>query len=235
MSKAASVVRYIGTERLCPTTATFSFARPEGYAFRAGEFFRLTIPTPEGPQVHSFSHADAPDDDSVLMLTRLSGSVYKDAMLALQPGDEVMLEGPFGLLVAGPDVRRAVFLVGGVGVSPARGIVRDIVLADRAIEVLMFDGNVDEACIPFEAEFAAYAERREDVRFVHVLMNPSDAWTGERGFITADLVRRHCDSVEDRDWFVCGPPAMVEAMRVVIDELGVPSERRHFELFAGAY
>jgi hypothetical protein len=83
-------------------------------------------------------------------------------------------------------------------------------------------------------ELGREIEARSDrIAFVHVLAEPDEAWSGERGFITADIVRRHCDPLDGRHWFVCGPPAMVDAMRIVTDELAIPNERLHFELFAG--
>jgi len=233
MARFEQTVHFLGSERLCPTTATFSFTRPEGYTFRAGEFFTLTIPTREGQQSHTFSHADVPGDDAIMILTRLTGSAFKDALVAMTPGAEVRVAGPAGALALGPEVQRAAFLVGGVGVSPARSIVRDVALTGRDVDICLFDGNPDESCIPFRAEFARYAAERDTIRVVHVLASPPAEWDGESGFITAELVRRHCDPFDDRHWYVCGPPLMVEAMRRVIDELGVPADHRHFELFAG--
>lgn len=226
-------VRYIGSDRMCASTAAFSFARPDGYVFRAGQYFRLTVMTPDGEATHSFSHADAPHDDHMMILTRLTGSVFKNALLALEPGDEVKVSGPFGSLIVEPEMQAVSFLVGGVGVSPAHGILRDAADTGASTEFLVFNGNMDETCVPFRDEFDSLEASSPRVRFVHVLEKPPADWTGERGFITADIVRRHCDPLDGRHWFVCGPPAMVDAMRKVTDELAIPEDRLHFELFAG--
>jgi len=66
-----------------------------------------------------------------------------------------------------------------------------------------------------------------------VLLEAGADWTGERGFITADLVRRHCDPLDGWLWMVSGPPAMVDAMRPVLEGLGVPAGSAMFELFTG--
>jgi ferredoxin-NADP reductase len=233
MATSASTVRFVGADRLCPTTATFAFTRPKGYSFVAGQYLSLTIGTREGPQTHSFSHCDAPGDAEVTILTRLTGSAFKDALLAMHPGDDATMLGPAGLLTVGPDVERAAFLVGGVGVSPAHSIVRDLAARETRPELLLFDGNLDETCVPFKDEFDRYERDTGDIRFVHVLEKPSDAWTGERGFITADLVKRHCDPLDGWHWYVAGPPAMVTAMHAVLDALAVPAVSATFELFTG--
>jgi ferredoxin-NADP reductase len=233
MDTPGQVVHFLGSERTCTSTATFSFERPEGYAFLAGQFLTLTIETPEGAQSHMFSHCDAPADDASSILTRLTGSVYKDALLALKPGDTAQVSGPHGKLTVPEGMKRVALLVGGVGVSPARGIVRDAVQRGLGLEVVMFDGNHDETCMPFREEFDGYGREDPRLRFIHVLEEPSPAWTGERGFITADLVRRYCDPLEGWHWFTAGPPAMVEAMRAVLKELAVPEADTSFELFSG--
>lgn len=227
-------VRFVGSELLCGGgTGTFSFERPHGYSFRAGEFFALTLDTPEGPISHYFSHADAPGDPRALILTRLTGSPFKEALLGLAAGDEVGFAGPMGRLMLPEGATRAAFLVGGVGVTPAHSILRDVVQRRTGTEVLVFDGNSDEGCIPFGEEFAVYEREVPGVRVVPVLSSPTAAWRGERGHIDVDLVRRHCDPLDGWEWFVCGPPMMVEAMRAVVGELGIPAERAHFELFTG--
>jgi ferredoxin-NADP reductase len=233
MEAPATLVRFVGVDRLCPTTATFSFARPDGYRFEAGQYFALTILTEDGPQSHYFTHCDAPGDDETMVLTRLSGSAYKDALLALRPGDEVSVRGPMGRLTVPPDRRRVAFLVGGVGVTPARSIVRDAAMRATGLEALVFYGNTDESCIPFRDEFDGYGREHAAMRFVHVLGNPSKDWEGERGYITAELVRSHCDPLDGWHWYVAGPPAMVTAMRTVLDALGVPAGSVAYELFAG--
>ena len=76
--------------------------------------------------------------------------------------------------------------------------------------MLVFDGNLDETCIPMRDEFDAWEAENPRIRFVHVLERPSAEWAGERGFITAETVLRHCDPLDGWHWFVSGPPAMVE-------------------------
>lgn len=233
MARFEGTVAFLGSEILCQGTATFRFARPEGYEFLAGEYFRLTITTRDGEQTHSFSHADAPCEDAIMLLTRLTGSAFKDALLDMKPGDTARLSGPFGALMLGQGVERAGFLVGGVGVSPARSILTDLAATARPIDLFVFDGNQDEGCVPFREEFARIQSERATIHVVHVLAAPGQEWDGERGFITADTVRRHCDPLGGRHWYVCGPPAMVDAMRAVVDDLGIPEDLRHFEVFAG--
>lgn len=224
----------IDSDRPCaPGTGTFRFEKPAGYTFKPGQYFTIALSTREGRQAKPFSHCDAPADPWIELTTRLTGSAFKDALGALGPDDEVTITGPRGRLTVPDGLTRIGFLVGGVGITPAHSIIRDAVQRDTALDILAFYGNLDQSCIPFKAEFDGDEREHPEIRFVHVLQKPQPGWTGETGFITADLVRRHTDPLDGRYWISAGPPAMGEAMRAVAAELGLPSDRFALELFTG--
>lgn len=216
-----------------PATGTFRFGKPVGYTFEAGQYFSLTLPTRDGEQTKHFSHSDAPEDPHIELTTRLTGSAFKDALLALRPHDTVSVAGPRGRLTLPAGTTRVGFLVGGVGITPARSIIRDAVGRVTGLDVLCFDGNLDQSCIPFKQEFDGYEATHPEICFVHVMQDPLPGWMGESGFITADVVRRHCDPLDGRYWISAGPPAMAEAMKRVFIELAIPPERFAMELFSG--
>jgi ferredoxin-NADP reductase len=224
---------FLTSETIAPATASFRFKKPPGFVYAAGQFALLSIGTREGEQTKTFTLSSAPRDPHLEITTRLTGSAFKDALLALRPGDPVRLSGPSGSMVAPVDAERIAFLAGGVGVTPARSIIRDSVQRAAGRELVLFYGNRDEDSIPFGAEFDGYAAADSRIRVVHVLERPGPAWTGETGYITASVVRRHVDPLDGWRFFVSGPPAMIEPMRLVVADLAVPDERLAFESFAG--
>ncbi len=191
----------------------------------------LTLSVGEQQLAETFTICSAPNDDYLEITTRLSGSAFKNALEGLAPGDHASVTGPGGRLRLPPDSSRVAFLVGGVGITPVRSMLRDACGAGRVFEdALLFYGNRDASCVPFEAEFAAM--RPNGVHTVLCFELPPAGWTGERGFITADTVRRHLGALDDgRPFIVAGPPPMVEAMERVLDELQVSPERRFVERF----
>lgn len=227
------VVELTGSSSPCSSTSTFLFSRPPGYAFKPGQYLSLTLETREGPQTKQFSHCDAPGDAEALVLTRMTGSAFKDALAALRPGDRVAMSGPSGRLTLPEGVDRAAFLVGGVGITPMRSIVRDSVQRATGLTALVFDANLDESCIPLLEEFDGWEREHPGIAFVHVLERPGRGWTGESGYVSPEIVLRHCDPADGRHWFVSGPPAMVEAMSDVLVAVGVDAEHTHVESFVG--
>jgi ferredoxin-NADP reductase len=233
MGTNAHTVEFLGSADPCSSTGILRFSRLPGYTYTPGQYLSLTLETREGEQTKNFSHCDSPQDPETEILTRMTGSAFKDALAALRPGDTVETDGPFGKLVLPEGAERAAFLVGGVGITPMRSIVRDSAQRSTGLTALVFDGNLDETCIPLRKEFDTLEKEHASIRFVHVLERPSPEWSGERGFISAETVRRHCDPLDGWHWFVSGPPAMVDAMARVIDALSVGASHVSFESFAG--
>jgi ferredoxin-NADP reductase len=233
MEGSNAVVKLVGSRTECTGTGLFSFTHPKGYRFAAGQFRYLTLATREGEQTKAFTHCDVPGEPVSLLLTRMTGSPFKDALAALRPGDEVEMSGPRGRLTLPEGTMRAGFLVGGVGITPAASIVGDSVARRTGLDCLVLYGNTDQSCIPLHGRFAEYAAAGAPVRVVDVLSKPLPGWTGESGYISAEILRRHVDPSEPRHWFVSGPPLMVAAMLVVLTECGVPDGRVSSELFSG--
>jgi ferredoxin-NADP reductase len=110
---------------------SFRFKRPEAYRFQAGQWFVITFPgaDPAEPWEHHFSHSDSPSDPWMEFTTRMRGSDFKNALDALPMDSQVQLEGPYGAFVMSPNVERAAFLAGGIGVTCVRSIVRWVAAA----------------------------------------------------------------------------------------------------------
>jgi predicted ferric reductase len=73
---------------------------------------------------------------------------------------------------------------------------------------------------------------RLNLTIVHVLEKPPQDWRGESGFVTADLLARHLPREKiKREYFICGPPVMMDAVQAALRAQGVPLETIHSERF----
>ncbi|TLM72021.1 MAG: FAD-dependent oxidoreductase [Actinobacteria bacterium] len=233
MARVMHATRLLDAQFTAPGTLLASFERPAGFDFEPGQYVMLELETAEGAQAKPFTIASAPSDPLLQIGTRLTGSAFKDALAAMAPGDAAAVSEPLGRRVVPPGAAKALFLVGGVGVTPARSVLRDAAATGSGLDVVTVYGNSDQGNIPFGEEFAALAEADPRLRFVHVLSAPASGWGGDTGFITADLVRERVPDFAERHTVVTGPPAMIEAMDRVLTDLGVPPERLTVERFAG--
>ncbi|MBI5231451.1 MAG: FAD-dependent oxidoreductase, partial [Coriobacteriales bacterium] len=170
---------------------TFRFSRPEAYDYAAGQWMRITLDTAEGPDARTFSHASAPADDYLEMATRRSGSAFKEALWELDESATVAVSGPGGRLALPPHARTAVFLAGGVGITPVRSILRDAQQRGQEFDdIVVFYGNRDPECMPYLDELGAMGSI--GVRVVPVYER--DAPPGAAaGLISPELVERYVD------------------------------------------
>jgi glycine betaine catabolism B len=221
-----------------PGTASYRFSRPSEYSFTAGQWFTITIASAEGPLDHHFSHADSPTESFIELTTRLTGSPFKSALDALEPGAEVEIMGPYGSFMLDYANPKIAFLTGGIGITPVRSMFR--YLADTGSRgrsqnqhLVIFYGSMTEDGIAYLDEFNAFERDVPRLRIVHVITNPSADWKGYSGFITADIVRAELDDPSAWTYYIVGPPPMITAMQKVMDELAIPRKQQVIESFQG--
>jgi glycine betaine catabolism B len=238
---------------------SFRFERPEDYRFGAGQWFEITFASadPQEPWEHHFSHSDAPSDPWQEFTTRLRGSDFKNALDSLPIGAPVQLEGPYGAFMMSPDVERAAFLAGGIGVTCVRSILRWVAAvragataADGAgsggaahgaseettlalREIVLFFANHSEDAIPFESELEALAGSLPGFRVVHVLSQPGDDWQGYRGHLDQSVLAQELTDPAGWHYFVSGPPAFDKAMQDMLLAWGIDDSRIKQERFEG--
>jgi len=227
--------RVVEVQADCPEVYRLVLA-PEGHAgmtFRAGQYAWLTIAeTPFTLQQHPFSMISseaAPEriEFGIKELGDFTGTIKQ-----VPPGSRAYLEGPYGSFSLDPKAAGAVFVVGGIGVTPALSMLRTCRdRGDRRPLLLIYANNRwDE--VPFRQELEALREQL-DLEIVHVLAEPPEGWEGERGFVTEDLLTRYLAGRREMDlqYFVCGPPPMMEIVERGLVAQGVPLSRRYSERF----
>src|SRR4029077_11417158 len=110
-------------EHLAEGTMGFYFAKPEGFQFKAGQYVDVTLIDPaetdaEG-NIRSFSIASAPENEHLLVATRMRDTAFKRVLRMAHADLEVNMEGPIGSFTLHNNAAKpAVFLAGGIGITP---------------------------------------------------------------------------------------------------------------------
>ncbi len=207
-----------------------------GFAFEPGQFAWIatggTALWSEQHPVSFASSAERPPDGAVEFGIKALGDWSGTVVPALARGARVWVDGPFGAFT--PEGRPAqgyVLVAGGVGVSPMMSILRTMRDREDVRPVLLVHAAHDPSRLAFREEVEALS-RVLSLRVVYVFEAPDENWTGERGFVTADLLRRHLPRQHRRSqYFVCGPAPMMDAVERALVELGVPPSSVHTERF----
>jgi ferredoxin-NADP reductase len=107
-------------------------------------------------------------------------------------------------------------------------------LADRrdTRPIVLLYGAENWESITFREELEAL-KARLDLTAIYVLTNPSDGWTGERGFMTAEVFKRHLPQpYAEHEYFICGPNVMMDAIEKALGEMHVPMSKYHSERYS---
>ena len=173
---------------------------------------------------HPFSLSAAPDGRSLRITVKALGD-HSARLCGIRPGTRVLAEGPFGVFTESARRRRTkvLLLAGGIGITPIRALVErmrgDVVVAYRAL---------DEADLIFKDELDALAAR-SGARVLYVVGDHRGA--GAR-LLSPEHLRELVPDVAERDVFLCGPPAMTDALDRNLRGAGVPRRHIHLERFA---
>ena len=124
-------------------------------------------------------------------------------------------------------------LTGGIGITPLRSMCRYCTDKGSTTDIFLIYGNRREEDIVFLEELEKMQEQNSNLRIVFTLSEPSGSWVGNRGRISASMVKKEIPGFMERNFYVCGPPGMVAAMEELLKELGLPREQVIKEEFPG--
>jgi predicted ferric reductase len=191
--------------------------RLDRLAARSGQFFLFRFLTRDRWwEAHPFSLSAAPDGRHLRITVKALGD-FSSAIARVRPGARVLTEGPFGTFTdAARRRRRAVLIAGGVGITPIRALLQD--MHGEPGEITVLYRAVDEHDVIFRDELERLAAWR-GVRLHYVLGDHRDP--SSRSLLGPRQLQSLVPDIAARDVFVCGPPAMADAMRRNLRRAGV--------------
>jgi predicted ferric reductase len=205
-----------------------------GLEFSPGQFGWIMIDrSPFALTSHPFSFSASAESDGRAAISIKALGDFTSTVHRLRPGTRAYIDGPHGAFT--PDRHEGpgfMLIGGGVGITPLISMLRTF--ADRADPrpCVLFYAHRTLEDATFQEEIDQLA-RRLTLAVVHVVEYPPDDWRGEQGRITEDVLRRHLPYRYERmQYFVCGPPPMLDSVAKTLKSLGVPVARIHTERFS---
>lgn len=206
-----------------------------GVFYAAGQY--LVVGFRRGRQrtpVRCFSATTSPLAGDELGIAFRKTGLFTAGLAALNVGDTVELEGPFGdFTVPANETRPLMLLAGGIGITPMLSILRDLELRQFQAPVTLLYSVRSLQDVPFASELLELARRNKNltVRFV--------AWdtTGSSGNpmvlpgkITRELIKEY--TVPYTQYYICGPGGYADSIDGMLAELDVYEEAIHNESFS---
>lgn len=237
----AHKTKLLSRKEIASETLEFHFEKPEGLAFKPGQWGDITLIDPpetdaEG-NTRGFTIASAPYEPDLMMATRLRNTAFKRVLGKMKVGTVFTLAATGGSFTLHSDTSiPAVFLSGGIGITPMRSIILQATHDKLAHRLYLFYSNHNPGTSVFLDDFKLAQKANPHFTFVPTMTDvkhAGPAWRGETGYITKAMLEKSIPDLSVPIYYISGPQAMVTALRKLLDASGVKDHMIRTEEFAG--
>jgi ferredoxin-NADP reductase len=237
----ALTIQLKSRKEIAAGTMAFHFEKPANFLFIPGQAGDFTLPnapqTDKEGNKRSFSLASAPYEDDLIIATRMRDTAFKNSLKIVPLGTELILDAPWGELVLHEDTSiPAVFLTGGIGITPVRSIVLQATRDKLDQKLVLFYSNRHPEDAAFLAELTQAAKENPNFTLIPTMSKmkeSSQTWQGETGMIDEAMLKKYLGDITTPIYYISGPPEMVDAMQKTLTQAGVKSSNVRAEEFSG--
>lgn len=222
-------------------TMAFYFSKPLGFRHEAGQSLLMTLVNPletDGKgSARTFTIASAPHEAELMIATRMRDTAFKRVLKTAPMGTAMTIDGPNGEMVLHDDrARPAVFLAGGIGVTPFLAMARHAAKERLPHRLYLFYSNRRPEDAAFLPELQKMEQLNPNYRLIATMAEPEKSaqhWQGETGFIRRGMLERHLTDITSPMYYFAGPPPMTMAMQKMLEDIGISEQAMRYEEFYG--
>ena len=217
--------------RLSPTTMAFalSVAPADAVGFLPGQYVSILVPGSD--QKRSYSFSSPPGAAELGFLVRdIPAGLMSRFLREATPGVALTFSGPSGSFYLRDVKRPLLFLAGGTGLAPFLSMLGRIQQTGTQHPIHMVHGVTSDADLVGLAELAAYAAAIPGFTYRVCVADAASAHP-DKGYVTRYVEPSHLNG-GDADVYLCGPPAMVDAVRAHLAENGLAPANFYYEKFS---
>ena len=208
------------------------------FTYLPGQFLTVTV-APDGPSVkRSYTIASSPTEREYCEITvkrEEQGAVSRFLHDRVKEGDTLQITAPSGRFTfTGDEASSVVLIAGGVGVTPMMSVVRYLTGRSWSGDIFFFYAVRGQADVIFQEELEYLGRRYPNLHLVIVAGQvESSEWPHATGRITRELLDTNVPQLASRRVHICGPPPMMDAVKSILTDLGVPADQIRTEIFIG--
>jgi benzoate/toluate 1,2-dioxygenase reductase subunit len=230
---------YSGTvsrlNRLSATTVALGVEVPNRseLTFLPGQYVNIAVPGTD--QTRSYSFSNAPGDDLLTFLVKLTpgGAMSEYLSQRAAVGDDISFTGPNGSFFLRETDRPVLLLAGGTGLAPVLSMLRAMRDgSNRRKAHLIYGVGTDEDLVALD-EIEQIASTLDGFSWDHCVSDPGST-AANKGYVTSLIAPRHLYD-GDVAVYLCGPPPMVESVRSHVAKAGIEPTGFYYEKFALAH
>jgi len=207
----------------------------------------------EEPIYRAYSMANYPAEGDIVMLNiriatppfdrkkggwaDINPGMCSSFVFTRKPGDKVTISGPYGEFFIKDTDKEMVYIGGGAGMAPMRSHLMHLFYTEKTKrKVTFFYGGRSKKELFYMDDFDKIKKNFKNFDYHIALSEPEEAdnWTGPTGFIheaALNLYLKDHPEPEEIEYYLCGPPLMLDAVRKMLDNLGVPKENIAYDEF----
>lgn len=202
------------------------FEKPENFNFYAGQYLDITLDTKDRFKSREFTISSSPTEKSLVIITKKGVSEFKKTLEKLQAGDSVEITHPAGTFTL-DETEPAVFIAGGIGITPFRSILKDMVDKKLTTTVTLIYSNSDESFL-FEEELELWKELLNLT--VHYVV------TKKTGRLDKEKLKRlTIDHKPSTIYYLAGRTSFVDSIEKILLDLKVDPINIRYDRFTGYY
>lgn len=232
-------LRFKSRQQLAPQIYELNFTSERRINFKPGQYLEWTLPhlafDSRGNR-RTFSIASAPgaNEISIAIKAFQPGSNFKEALLALNPGDPITVGQLGGHFVLPHDTTTPIVLIaGGIGITPFLSMIKNMIQTQQKRDIVLFYfvANPNEYCYKEIWQQA----KALGVRVVPVLGGSTAGarWNGLNGRLSEAMLRQEVEKFAQRHYYLSGPSALVDNYRALLLSIGIKRQAIVTDYFSG--
>lgn len=205
--------------------------------FSAGQYLTITLTIGNAVITRPYSLSSSPRESLegkyMLTIKRVDNGLASEYILDnWSVGTKVTASEPLGVFTYEPlrDAKQIIGIAGGSGITPFLSLAKAIADGDEDVNLTLIYGSRNKTDALFQDEFNKISAECGRFSLVNVLSEES-AEDCEKGFITAELIKKYAPIDGDYSLFICGPQAMYDFVDKEISSLGLRNKFVRHELF----
>ena len=215
------------------TKDTFTLVlKPEKpFLFKAGQFVFLRLNKDKLYARHPFTISSSPKENELRFTVKLTGGFTK-ALSELKRGEEIIVDGPFGIFTIEDYDKDLVFIAGGVGITPFMSIIRDKIEDNKTQNIILLYGSKTKEGIIYREQLDSI--KKDWFRKVYILSDNrsfSKTYGYETGHLNKEIIKKYVKNINNSLFYICGPESMKNNVKKILNKLRVNKQNIIIEDF----
>ncbi|MBS1266290.1 MAG: Sulfhydrogenase 2 subunit gamma [Candidatus Woesearchaeota archaeon] len=208
-------------------TFTLIVEPQQKFSFKSGQFCFLRLNRNKLYARHPFTISSAPEDKYLNFTIKNTGR-FTQVASELKEGEEVIIDGPFGIFTLEDIKKDLVFIAGGVGITPFMSMIEHIVGREAKNDITLLYGSKTRKDIIFKNKLESI--KKNWLKKVFVLSGESsDRY--EEGYIDKEIIEKYVKDTNNAVFYICGPELMKKKVINDLKDLGIKKNNIKIESF----